>query len=150
MSIKLSVIHECTRILEARIKAAQTQMDELTESLKHETKSTAGDKHETARAFIHIEQANVGHRLQELSHGLLQLQSINFSNATNGKVVKGSLVYTNKGVFFIGVAIGKINVNNTVVYTLSPNAPLGQKLMGAMVGHSVNMNNVHFTIDSIE
>ena len=43
----------------------QQRLNDLKESGANETKSTAGDKHETALAMVQIEQANIRKQLEE-------------------------------------------------------------------------------------
>jgi hypothetical protein len=51
-------------------------LNELNDSAKNETKSTAGDKHETALAMLQIEQENTRNKLKEIKEQKLQLDRI--------------------------------------------------------------------------
>lgn len=65
-TFKAAVQQHFLDLLDEKISVIRQKLDELQESLKNETKSTAGDKHETARAFVHIEQENTGRQLEVL------------------------------------------------------------------------------------
>ena len=127
----------------------QKVLDDLKESGANETKSTAGDKHETALAMLQIEQANTRTQLQEVLNQQAALEKINPALSAN-TILNGSLIKTNRGYFFMSVALGKVVVDDITVIALSPQSPLGQKLMGLKAGETVSMNNAAYLIEQIE
>ena len=145
MTFKQKVYQHFLAQLQSKIDALQHKMDDLAESLKNETKSTAGDKHETARAFVHIEQAQTGAQLNELLEQKSILTALDIYIVAD-KAIKGSLVKTDKAHFFISIAQGKAVIDGHVVFALSHLAPLGQKLMGASEEQNVEMNGTRYTI----
>ncbi len=66
------------------------------------------------------------------------------------QIVNGSLVKTNKGYLFLSVALGKITTGEIEIIALSPQSPLGEKLMGSVAGNTVEMNGNFYVIESIE
>ena len=116
-------------MLETKINGLQQQLNDLKESTANETKSTAGDKYETARAMLQIEQDNTRRQLQETLEQQSIFTSIDISISSN-EIIRGSLVKTNKGYLFISVALGKIIVDGITIIALSPQSPLGKQLMG--------------------
>jgi transcription elongation GreA/GreB family factor len=122
---------------------------DLKESSSNETKSTAGDKHETALAMLQIEQANVGAQLQDILDKKAALEKIDpgLSAAT---IINGTLVRTDKGYLFISAALGKATIEGHAVIALSPRSPLGQKLMGLSVGDVPEINNTKYLVQTIE
>ena len=135
-------------MLETKISELQKQLNDLKESTANETKSTAGDKYETARAMLQIEQDNTRRQLQEV----LEQQSIFtaidiFINSK--EIIRGSLVKTNKGYLFISVALGKIIVDGITIIALSPQSPLGKQLMGLQINNSTSINNIPYIIEEI-
>lgn len=127
----------------------QQVLADLRESGSNETKSTAGDKHETALAMLQIEQANTRGQLQELLIQKAMLQKLDPALSAT-MVVNGSLVKTNRGYLYISVALGKAVINNIAVMALSPQSPLGQKLIGLKTGEVAGMNNTEYLVESIE
>ena len=121
----------------------------MKETGANETKSTAGDKHETALAMIQIEQAN---KRAQLDAWFLQKAALDIidPSVTASQVVNGSLIKTNKGYLFLSVALGKATVDNKIITALSPQSPLGTKLMGLKTGDTAVVNNNEFIIESIE
>jgi len=127
----------------------QQVLADLKESGANETKSTAGDKHETALAMLQIEQANTRGQLQEL---LLQKAALGKLDPAISApmIVNGSLIKTSRGYLFMSVALGKAVIEDTTVIALSPQSPLGQKLVGLKVDDVARMNNIEYVIESIE
>ena len=121
---------------------------DLKESGTNETKSTAGDKHETALAMLQIEQANVRGQLKEVLEQKVVFDRIDpFISST--VIVNGSLIKTNRGWLFLSVAAGKAVVDGNAVISLSPQSPLGQKLMGKREGDGVEVNNTRYVIETV-
>ena len=60
--------------LKTQINFIQTQLGELKEANTNETKSTAGDKHETGRAMVHLEQEKLYSQLGQFQKQFSLLQ----------------------------------------------------------------------------
>lgn len=118
------------------LERAQSQVASLQESLTSESKSTAGDKHETGRAMIQqaLEQAVLAQN--RASEHLVGFRKIT-AGSPSQVVAPGSLVYTTKGWFFIGMALGKVPVAERHVFGVSLASPVGQALKGAAAGDLV-------------
>ena len=127
----------------------QQVLADLKESGTNETKSTAGDKHETALAMLQIEQANKRNQLQEVMTQKNALEKINPA-LTSNTILNGSLIKTSRGYLFMSVALGKAVVEDKTVIALSPQSPLGQKLMSLSINSTASVNNIDYTIESIE
>ena len=136
-------------MLETKISGLQKQLNDLKESTANETKSTAGDKYETARAMLQIEQDNTRRQLQEVMEQQAVFSAIDIALPAT-EVIRGSLVKTNKGYLFISVALGKIIVDGITIIALSPQSPLGKQLMGLRGNDTTTINNIAYTIDDIQ
>jgi transcription elongation GreA/GreB family factor len=148
MTIKQKVSKHYTTFVHEKVTLLQQTLADLKESGANETKSTAGDKHETALAMLQIEQANKRTQLQEALEQKAVLEKI--SNVTNTtKIVQGSLVKTNKGYFYISVAFGKAVINDMAVIAISPQSPLGAKLMGLRVHDAAEINGNVYLVEEI-
>lgn len=148
MTFKEKIYEIYCGIIEDKIRLLQNALAELKESSSNETKSTAGDKYETALAMLHLEQENTHQQLNEALKQKALLGTI-VPNTSSSKIGNGSLVKTNKGYFFLCVALGKITVEEKTIIALSAHSPLGQKMTGLGVDDSVEMNDVHYKIESI-
>lgn len=127
------------------IDIQKTLLKELAESAANETKSTAGDKYETALAMLQIEQAQTNKKLDELNFQLTEINQIDVSKVSN-KVIIGSLVKTNQGYFYVSTALGKLLVDDVNVFALSIKSPLGIVLINKINGDNFTFKNTEYTI----
>ena len=148
MTPKQKIYNHYLHLINEKVKMLEKVLADLKESGSNETKSTAGDKHETALAMLQIEQANTRAQLQEVLAQKAVLEKIN-PTLSASIVVNGSLIKTNKGYLFMSTALGKAVVDNTAVIALSPQSPLGKKLMGLKTNEACSMNHIEYKIESI-
>ena len=149
MNFKKNVYQHYLQLVNDKIDSLQKILHELNESAKNETKSTAGDKHETALAMLQIEQENTRNKLKDVIEQKSQLERIDIDHSTE-KITKGSLIKTNNGYFFLSVALGKIVVEGQQIIALSAQSPLGTKLFGLQIDDKISMNNLDYFIESID
>jgi transcription elongation GreA/GreB family factor len=149
MTFKEAVHTHCIKLVNEKILSLRQVLNDLRESASNETKSTAGDKHETALAMLQIEQENINKQLENVLAQKTAIERIVLANQSS-QVANGSLVKTNKGYLFISIALGKITVDDKHVIALSPQSPLGLKLAGLKVNDAIEMNGVKYIIETIE
>ena len=149
MKLKQKIYNHYLQVIHDKVAMLQNVLTDLKESGSNETKSTAGDKHETALAMLQIEQANTRGQLQEALTQKAALEKINPALSAS-IVLNGSLVKTNRGYLFVSIALGKTVIENITVIALSPQSPLGQKLMSLKVGDVAVINTMYYTIEDIE
>jgi len=148
MTLKQKVHQHYLQMVNDKISLFQQDLADLKESGANETKSTAGDKHETALAMLQIEEANKRVQLEKVIAQKIVVKKIN-PTIVASLVVSGSLVKTDKGYLFISVALGKAVVEGIVVTALSPQSPLGKQLMGLKAGDIAVFNKSYY-IETIE
>ncbi len=149
MTFKQKIHARFLQIADEKILSLQQVLADLKESGTNETKSTAGDKHETALAMLQIEQVNIRAQLKDATERKVQLLKINPVVVTVN-IIPGSLIKTNRGYLYLSVAGGKITIEGITVTALSPQSPLGEKIMGLGNGEIAEVNNNRFVIESIE
>lgn len=149
MTFKQKTYHQFQQLLSDKISTLHQQLNELKESTANETKSTAGDKYETARAMLQIEQDNIRHQLQEALEQQTRFSSVD-RKETNQEVVQGCLVRTNRGWLLLSVALGKTIIEGIPVIALSPQSPLGKELMGRKPGDKISINGFDYIIEEIQ
>ncbi len=132
-----------------KILMLQQILIDLKESGTNETKSTAGDKHETALAMLQIEQANTRAQLHNALEQQTSLLNIDPTIITV-KIGPGSFVKTDKGNFYLSVALGKLIINGETVMAISTQSPLGGKLLGRCINESIPINGNSYLIESVE
>jgi hypothetical protein len=137
--LKQNVLIQALEKINSKIKELEIIADEVKLSLLSDTKSSAGDKHETARAMVQLEQEKLNKQLGEFIQMKSTLNQIN-PTILHKQVGVGSLIYTSLGWYFLSVGLGQISVEETTVFALSPQAPLGKQLMGKRVGEELVFN----------
>lgn len=146
---KKEVLDACMKLTGERIQFLKNCITELTTGGEADAKSSAGDKHETARAMLQAEQEKFSLQLKEAMVQLEVLEQIK-PDIKHTQVALGSLVKTNRTVLFLSVAIGKIKVSEVEIIALSPASPLGAKLIGLDAGGEVSVNAVSYVVLEID
>lgn len=126
----------CRAALAARKGGYLRELESLDEAAAGETKSSAGDKYETAREMIAQTRALMARNLAETEAGLRALDRME-SAAPGSKVGFGTLVETSLGWYLVGVSLGELESGGKVVRTLTMASPLGEALRGREAGESV-------------
>lgn len=145
---KQHIIDTCKSYLEDKIQSLNAIIKEVTESSNSESKSSAGDKHETSKAMMQLEIEKLGTQLKEAEEQFTEFEKINF-NKNFQTIELGSLVETNKGYFLIASSIGKITVDEISVFVISNKSPLAIAFAGKQQKDSLSFNGVQYTILSI-
>ncbi|HXD94609.1 MAG TPA: hypothetical protein VNX01_15495 [Bacteroidia bacterium] len=148
MQLKQKIHAACLQVVNKKIEALQNTLQELGEGALSDGKSSAGDKHETARAMMQLEQEKISRQLDEVLAQKSVLQKID-ATLTSTQITKGSLVKTNKGYLFLSIALGKLMVDSIDIIVLSPQSPLGLKLMSLAAKSSVEINTVTYLIEEV-
>lgn len=147
-SFKERLYLHCKKLMNEKVLSLQQTMNQLTEAANSETKSSVGDKHETARAMMQLEQEKLSRQINEA----LQLQSDLNSLHLNPLIAvgKGSLVSTNRELIFIAIPIGKIEFEQHTVIVISDKSPLALKFVGLNKDSSVDFNGMKYDINLIQ
>jgi hypothetical protein len=128
------IVHQTVEAkIRSRITDLQFALNDAMEATSDDSKSTAGDKHETSRAMAHLEQEKLGNQYSEAIKLLEVLRRIDPSINTN-TIRTGSLVETSMGWFYLSVGLGQIVIDGKTVFCLTPLAPFGQLLLGKKTG----------------
>jgi hypothetical protein len=148
MTFKQKIHDYYLKAINEKVDLLQQVLSDLKETGANETKSTAGDKHETALAMVQIEQANVRSQLKEALEQKAAIEKIN-PLILAPIIVHGSVVKTNHGYLFLSTALGKAKIEGNTIIALSAQSPLGMKLMKLSVGDTVTMNNTNYVVEEI-
>lgn len=148
IQLKLQVHQYYTDLLNDKIASLQKVLDDLKESGANETKSTAGDKHETALAMLQIEQANKRAQMQQLVEQKFVLDKID-PVLTTVEIVTGSLVKISDQFYFISAALGKATIDGKQIIALSVQSPLGKVLVGLKKGDKAEFSGRSLLIEEL-
>ena len=136
MTIKEQLYNLCLVFVEQRLITVNKTILDIQNSLQSETKSSAGDKHETGRAMLQLEREKAGHQLAEIEKQKQILQKINVE-AKHQKVALGSVIKTTQANYFIAVSAGEIVIDKTTYYAISAATPIAQLLLSKDVGDEI-------------
>lgn len=148
-SLKQQLYENCNTHVEERINFLSSAITEIQQSANEETKSSAGDKYETARAMAQLEVGRLQVQLVEVMKMKEALSRIPVDD--HALVIKpGSLIFTSRGNFYLAINAGKLIVNDHIFFSISLASPIAQKLAGLRVRESFSFNNQEFTILEIQ
>lgn len=139
MNIKQQLYNNCLDRLQNQINTLEKAMERIQDAKNNETKSSAGDKYETGRAMMQMEEDKITAVLNETYTKLHQLQHLNIHTPSDC-IQLGSLVMTSLRRYFIGVSMGRISLEGKLYFCISPEAPLAKGLIGKRLGEKVVFN----------
>jgi transcription elongation GreA/GreB family factor len=145
VSLKEQLFLACRDFISKKRLVIENVISEIETSLQSETKSSAGDKHETGRAMLQLEREKAGNQLAEIDKQEELLSKIDISKA-NTTVSLGSVVFTTEASYFLAIGVGEIIVDNRKFYAVSTKAPIIQALLGKRVDDNIVFRDRKFKI----
>jgi transcription elongation GreA/GreB family factor len=147
-SLKQNILSYYLQQVNDKLDAFRDMINALTEGAANDAKGSAGDKHETALSMMHIEQEKLNHKIAEFQEQKNVLEKIKPDIITD-RVALGSLVKANNMYLFVSTALPKIVIDNITVIALSPQSPLGAKMMGMKEQETFEINGTKYFIQEI-
>ena len=146
--LKQKLYSHCMTFLTDRISAIDAIMEECQQAANSETKTTAGDKHETNRALMQLDREN--HAVQRVTalQSLTQLKRIDLSQE-HEEAVLGSVIRTDRGNFFLAISVGKVVVDGLMFHVVSPESPIGQAFLGAEEEDEIFFRNRKYEVTAV-
>jgi len=146
--IKNRLFVVCENLVSQKIAAIKTSLAEVQDAVNNETKSSAGDKHETGRAMAQLETEKLSNQLNEALKLAQVLQQIN-PEQTHQITGLGSLVITNNGNFYISISLGKVEINDEIYFAISAVSPIGKILLTKKEKESFSFNGQSYLIEQV-
>ncbi len=146
--LKQKVLNYYRQQVQDKEDAFRDMIAALTEDASNDAKGSAGDKHETALSMMHLEQEKLNQKLKEILGQKAVLARID-SESLFSKVALGSLVKANSMYLFVSAALPKIIIDGVTILALSPESPLGEKIMGREVGYSFEISGTKYIVADI-
>jgi hypothetical protein len=126
--------------LNEKIQEQEESILSARESRDRETKSSAGDKHETSRAMMQEEMSNQAKQLQknlEMKDDLLKIEM----DRSCESVGFGNLVFTDAGIYFLSIGVGQVVMQGETYFVISMASPIGQLLKDKKKGEEISFQN---------
>lgn len=149
LEIKEALLKACKESVKMRFEKVNKTIADIVGSLESASKSSAGDKHETARAMLQIDRENAGKQLRELENLERLLPKVDIKTTTDYARL-GSLVDTNYGSFFISISLGAVTVEETTYYCVALQAPICVQLSGKKEKDSFLFNGKTYQVISVK
>ena len=135
--------------LKKQISEITSNLNTIEQSKTQETKSSAGDKFETGRAMMQIEEDKLLGQLKRKKEDLLKLKVLQSASTNSDFIREGSLVRCGKHWFLIGLSLGKLKLDDKIVFGISTQAPLALKLLGKKLGEELQLNDRTLVIEAV-
>ena len=109
LKMKQQLFEACSDIVNERSRIITQSMESHKKALFSETKSSAGDKHETGRAMIQLEMEKAGQQLESIHQMKKLLGKIEL--VVHREIISlGSLAITDKGNYYLSLSIGQVDI----------------------------------------
>jgi len=148
MEIKTALLQQCLEYVNTRLQTVEESIQSHRKALSSETKSSAGDKHETGRAMLQLEMEKAGQQLTSILQMKETLSRINIAKKSSA-VSLGTLVETNSGTYFISVSAGEITLDSKNYFAISIASPIGKLMLGKKAGEELTWNGKEINIHKI-
>ncbi|MDX5586333.1 MAG: 3-oxoacyl-ACP synthase [Aureibaculum sp.] len=140
INLKKELFDACGKFVDQREETISHIITSNQNALTSETKSSAGDKHETGRAMLQLEIEKASQQLKGIHEMRLILSKIKIDDIS--EVIKlGSVVITNHGNYFLAISAGEINILGIKYFAVSTASPIGKLLLGKSVENAFYFNH---------
>ena len=148
--IKEQLYQFCIEQIQKKLDTINAIINSAQNSANSETKSTAGDKHDTARAMAHLETEKNAKQLAEINKIKKIIPYLKSSKTQLQSTVQlGCVVETSLINYYISSNLGQIKIEDKNFLTISPISPLAKAFMGKKTGHGFNFNQNRITITDV-
>jgi len=149
MNLKEELFQLCQEYVNNRLKTVQEIITGNQKGLQSETKSSAGDKHETGRAMLQLEMEKASQQLAGINQMKTILERINVSK-TSKTAHLGSIIFTENANYFLSISAGQLAVAGNSYFAISTSSPIGKLLLGkeendvvAFNGNTINLQKIN-------
>lgn len=148
LNLKKQLYALCTEHVEKRVQSLRSALKDMQDSVNEETKSSAGDKHETGRAMMQLETEQLSSQLREVLNEQDRLRQIQ-SDRRSRFVEPGALVITDSLRLYFAISVGKLLLNGEEYFALSLQTPLGLAAKARQEGGTFAFQNKEYCIKKI-
>lgn len=119
---KQSMIDCMVNQIESNLEALSSELKQMNSEGSSQGKSSAGDKHEVSGEMVAAEMNRIESSVINLDRQLKEIQEISLGGGS--EVGQGSVLQTNRGLFFISASLGKFNLGDLEWFAISRHSPL--------------------------
>jgi transcription elongation GreA/GreB family factor len=147
--MKQELFNLCQNYVNTRLQTVEDIISSNQKALQSETKSSAGDKHETGRAMLQLEMEKAGQQLLGISQMKEILAKIDASK-TSKIAHLGSVIETSSANYFLSISAGKLKAYGKDYFAISVSSPIGKLLLGKKENDEVLFNEKNIKITKID
>ena len=148
LKIKEALFEQCEVFVNKRLYNIENVISSNQKALQSETKSSAGDKHETGRAMLQLEIEKAGQQLAGITQMKAVLSKIDISK-TSKNACLGSVIITDKARYFLSISAGQLVVADKSYFAISVASPIGKLLLGKQEKDAISFNGITNVINEI-
>ena len=139
LKIKEALFEQCEVFVNKRLYNIENVISSNQKALQSETKSSAGDKHETGRAMLQLEMEKAGQQLAGITQMKVVLSKIDILK-TSKNACLGSVIITAKVSYFLSISAGQLVVADKSYFAISVSSPMGKLLLGKQEKEVISFN----------
>lgn len=145
---KAALLAACKQYVDQRLANAEQAIASASDAAADDTKSSAGDKFETTREMM---QQEIGRHRQLLAEAqrMAQVLTALDTRLQAGPAKLGSLVETNRRIFFLAIGAGRLDIDGDAYWAISTASPMGHQLIGVEAGHRFVFNDLEYVINQV-
>ena len=139
LKIKEALFSQCKSFVNNRLQTVEAVLSSNQKALQSETKSSAGDKHETGRAMLQLEMEKAGQQLVGITQMKVVLSKIDVLKSSKNTCL-GSVIITDKVSYFLSISAGQLVVADKSYFAISVSSPIGKLLLGKQEKEVISFN----------
>jgi hypothetical protein len=148
MNLKEKLFKQCELFVNNRMRTVEQIISSNQKALQSETKSSAGDKHETGRAMLQLEIEKASQQFKAIRDMRTVLAKIDLAKESKTAHL-GSVIETSSVCFFLAISVGKITAHGKDYFAVSVFSPIGKLLLGKQKGEEFIFNGVRTKIRNV-
>jgi len=148
MNLKEKLFKQCELFVNNRMDTVEQIISSNQKALQSETKSSAGDKHETGRAMLQLEIEKASQQFKAIRDMRTVLAKIDLVKESKTAHL-GSVIETSSVCFFLAISVGKITAHGKEYFAVSVFSPIGKLLLGKQKGEEFIFNGVRTKIRNV-
>jgi transcription elongation GreA/GreB family factor len=147
LELKKKLLEECVKKQTVTVESVKEAMV-MAEEGANEEQDSMEEKFESFRAQCFIDRDMYAKQLQE---GLSAFSTLNMITPTkvNETVTLGSVIETEKFNYFIGISLGKLEVEGKSFFAISTHSPIYQAMAGKKKGEKFSFRNQTYLIKDL-
>ena len=148
LKIKEALFSQCKSFVNKRLQTVEAVLSSNQKALQSETKSSAGDKHETGRAMLQLEMEKAGQQLVGITQMKVVLSKIDVLKSSKNACL-GSIIITDKVQYFLSLSAGQLWVADKSYFAISVSSPIGKLLLGKQENDVISFNGMLYKVQKI-